>query len=70
MTEHVHGQAGEEIELVEEEIVRMDCGDVVGLEGRLGKVSEVEGDNDFGIGAYGGSQNVPVLRMVRHTVNK
>jgi hypothetical protein len=58
--EHVHSQAGIEIELVEKEIVGMDCGDVVGLEGRLGQVAEVEGDDDFGVGAYGGSQNVPV----------
>ena len=70
VTEHVHGQAGVEIELVEEEIVGVDGRDVVGLEGRLGEVAEVEGDDDFGIGAYGSSQNVPVLRMVRHTVDK
>ncbi|TDO37973.1 hypothetical protein C8E87_1613 [Paractinoplanes brasiliensis] len=37
VTEHVHGQAGVEIELVEEEAVGGDCRDVVGLEGRLGK---------------------------------
>jgi hypothetical protein len=49
--EHVHGQAGVEIELVEEEIVGVDCSDVVGLERRLGEVAEVEGDDDFSVGA-------------------
>lgn len=32
VTEHVHGHAGVAIELVEEELVGVDCRDVVGLE--------------------------------------
>ena len=48
VTEHVHGQAGVEIELVEEEVVGVDGHDVVRLEGRLAEVAEVEGDDDFG----------------------
>jgi hypothetical protein len=49
VTEHVHGQAGIEIELVEKEVIGVDGRDVVWLEGWLGEVAEVEGDDDFGM---------------------
>ncbi|HZN20785.1 MAG TPA: hypothetical protein VFB84_21775 [Micromonosporaceae bacterium] len=63
MLEDIDGEAGVEVELVEEEVVRVDGEDVVRLERRLGEVSDVEGDDDLGVGAYCGSERLGLAVM-------
>lgn len=41
-----------------------------GLRACSGEVTEVEGDDDFGVGAYGRGEDVAVFRVVGHAVDQ
>jgi hypothetical protein len=73
LLKNADGEAGVEVELVEEEVVGVDREDVVRLEGRLGKVADGEGDDNFGVGADGCSRlpgSTEHVRWLRRAVRR
>lgn len=69
LVKDIHGQAWEEVELVEQEAIRVNGSDLVVLERVIGEVPGVERDDDLGVGADRSGEHVPIFRVIGHDVD-
>jgi hypothetical protein len=70
LAENLNRHTGIEIELIQQEVVWMDRGDIERFERRLGEVDKIESDDNFGIRPDRGGQDVPILRVVGHPADE
>lgn len=70
LAQDLHRHTGIEIELVQQEVVRMDRADIERFQCRVRKVSKIEGDHDLCIRPDRGGKYVPVLRVVGHPADE